>query len=274
MYSARVPRNIVECTKNGTSRACVAPDSPAVCSYTSLWNTHNIENTQLAKQIHDRLEHIISYTCRTGCSPRHTQDAKEKPSRDAKTWSNHGHPNDNNKQGNGRLPFALTGGDGDAVDAVHLLHAQSDAPGRAGAAIASPPAFDATVHGAVTLKTAGEVRLAGTSSATLNVMGSLELAGGGISGQGRVVVQGLTFLTPNGMDNENASSLRNGATLDMYGGGVWSGGDLHARDGAAVVNRGLFEVTADGGATIGAGRGECHTDLWCFGCLRSGDTGR
>lgn len=86
------------------------------------------------------------------------------------------------------------------------------------------------------------------------MIGSLTLVGGGISGQGHVVVQGPTVLLANGSNDSGPSSLKNGVTLEMYGGGVWRGGDLQARDGATVVNLGLFEVVAEDEATFGAGK--------------------
>lgn len=151
------------------------------------------------------------------------------------------------------IPRHPTGADWDALDAVHLLHALPTTPGRAGVAVASPPPFNATVDGDVAVETGGEIRLAATSSAALNVLGSLTLAGGGLSGQGRVVVQGQTFVVGGGSDGSNPSSLRNGVALDMRGASVWSGGGLQARDGATVVNRGVLEITAEGGVAFGAG---------------------
>lgn len=137
------------------------------------------------------------------------------------------------------------------MDAVHLLYSKPHTPGRAGASAASPPGFNITINGDISLETGGEVRLAATPSAALNVLGSLTLAGGGLSGQGRVVVQDSTFVVSSG--GNFASSLQNGVILDMSGGGEWRGGDLQARDGAAVVNRGVFTISADGGASFGAG---------------------
>lgn len=87
-------------------------------------------------------------------------------------------------------------------------------------------------------------------------MDSLTLAGGGLAGRGRVVVQGPTLLVPSASGGDGVSTLKSGVTLDMHGGGRWSGGDLQARDGATVVNRGLFTVTAEGGAIFGAGETE------------------
>lgn len=104
------------------------------------------------------------------------------------------------------------------------------------------------------LQTKGEVRLAAASPAALNVIGTLTLVGGGLSGQGHVVVQGPTVLLANGSNDPEPSSLKNGVTLEMHGGGAWKGGDLQARDGATVVNQGLFEVLAEDGATFGAGK--------------------
>lgn len=144
------------------------------------------------------------------------------------------------------------------MDAVHLLHKDPLTPGRAGAAIAAPPVFNASIIGDITLQTSGEVRLAAASPATLNVIGSLKFVGGGISGQGHVVVQGSTVLLANGSngdDDPGPSSLKNGVVLEMRGGGVWMGGDLDARDGATVVNLGLFEVVAENGSSFGAGKG-------------------
>lgn len=146
-----------------------------------------------------------------------------------------------------------SGADSDALDAVNLLHAKAETPGRTSDAIASPPSFNATIVGDVTAESSGEIRLAATLSASLNVLGSLTLAGGGLSGQGRVVVAGSTLIVSGAAGGDEASSLKNGVVLDMTGGGVWSEGDLHARDGATVVNRGVFEVTAEDGATFGAG---------------------
>lgn len=85
------------------------------------------------------------------------------------------------------------------------------------------------------------------------------LAGGGLSGQGHVVVRGPTVLSASGSNTSEPSSLKNGVTLEMHGGGVWVGGDLQARDGATVVNEGLFEVVAEDGATFGAGEGRQST---------------
>lgn len=152
-----------------------------------------------------------------------------------------------------------SGADGDALDAVHLLHKEPRTPGRAGDAIASPPYFNATVFGDVSLQSEGEVRLAAASPAALTVIGSLTLVGGGLSGQGHVVVQGPTVLLANGSFDSEPSSLKNGVTLEMHGGGAWSGGDLQAQDGATVVNEGLFEVFAEDGATFGAGKGRHPT---------------
>lgn len=149
--------------------------------------------------------------------------------------------------------LAFPGADSDALDAVDLLHAKPETPGRSGDAVASPPPFNATIVGDVAAETSGEIRLAATPSATLSVLGSLTLAGGGLSGQGRVAVAGSTLLVSSAAGGDEASSLKNGVVLDMSGGGVWSEGDLHARDGATVVNRGVFEVTAEDGATFGAG---------------------
>lgn len=119
----------------------------------------------------------------------------------------------------------------------------------------------------MSLQTKGEVRLAAASPAALIVIGSLTLVGGGLSGQGHVVVQGPTVLLANGSNNSEPSSLKNGVTLKMHGGGAWSGGHLQARDGATVVNEGLFEVFAGDGATFGAGEGRRPTIRSCFQLL-------
>lgn len=91
------------------------------------------------------------------------------------------------------------------------------------------------------------------------VLGSLTLAGGGLSGRGRISVEGSTLVVASaGGEEEDASSLRNGLTLDMYGGGEWSGGGLQARDGVTVVNRGLLEASAGGRIWFGHGKGPGH----------------
>lgn len=158
------------------------------------------------------------------------------------------------------LPTSLTAGaDWDAQDAVHLLHSDPRTPGRTGEAIASPPAFSSTIAGDVDVESGGEIRLAATQSAALTVLGSLTLAGGSLSGRGRIDVEGSTSVVASGASSDSgvgvgeASSLKNGVTLDMYGGGVWSGGGLHARDGASVVNRGQLSISADGGTWFGRG---------------------
>lgn len=87
------------------------------------------------------------------------------------------------------------------------------------------------------------------------VLGSLTLAGGSLSGRGRISVEGSTLVVASaGDEEEDASSLRNGLTLDMYGGGEWSGGGLKARDGVTVVNRGMLEASAAGGIWFGHGK--------------------
>lgn len=123
--------------------------------------------------------------------------------------------------------------------------------------IASPPAFDATVDGEVNVQGGGEIRLAATPSASLTIRESLSLAGGSLSGQGRVVVEGPTLVLASGAPTteDQASCLRNGVILDMYGGGMWSGGGVQARDGVMVVNRGLVEMSAGGGVLFGHGEG-------------------
>lgn len=139
---------------------------------------------------------------------------------------------------------------------MQLLHSDPHTPGRAGETTASPPAFSATVNGDVTVESHGEIRLAATQSAALTVLGSLTLAGGGLSGQGRVEVEGSVLIVASGLpsdDGVEASFLKNGVTLDMYGGGVWSGGGLEARDGASVVNRGQLSLLAEGGTWFGQG---------------------
>lgn len=149
------------------------------------------------------------------------------------------------------------GADSDALDAVNLLYSEPETPGRAGAAVASPPAFDATVDGDINVQGGGEIRLAATPSASLRIRGSLSLAGGGLSGQGRVVVEGSTLVMASSASaiEDQVSCLRNGLILDMQGGGVWSGGGVQARDGVVVVNRGLVEVSAGSGALFGHGKG-------------------
>ncbi|CAM9742517.1 unnamed protein product, partial [Scytosiphon promiscuus] len=149
----------------------------------------------------------------------------------------------------------FSGADLDALNAVDLLHAEPETPGRAGAAVASPPTFNATVEGDVNVHGGGEIRLAATASASLTIRGSLSLAGGGLSGQGRVVVEGPTLVLVSGASTieDQASSLRNGLILDMQGGGAWSGGGVQAKDGVIVLNRGLVEVSAGNGAWFGHG---------------------
>lgn len=150
-------------------------------------------------------------------------------------------------------PLAL-GADWDALDAVLLLHSDPRTPGRSGGAIASPPSFSATVDGDVNVNNNGEIRLAGTQSAALTVLGSFTLSGGGLSGQGRVEVEGSTLVSSNGGVGVNeASFLKNGVTLDMYGGGMLSGGGLQARDGVSVINRGQLSLSAVGGTWFGHG---------------------
>lgn len=161
---------------------------------------------------------------------------------------------------------------------MDLLHSDPHTPGRSGGAIASPPVFSATVNGDVNVQNSGEIRLAATQLATLSVLGSLTLAGGGLSGQGRVEVEGSTFVVGSGMpsdggvdvDGDGASFLKNGVTLDMYGGGAWSGGGLQARDGVSVVNRGRLSLSAGGGTWFGHGEERC---LWFWlGRSRRGAT--
>ncbi|CAM9983877.1 unnamed protein product, partial [Ectocarpus fasciculatus] len=158
-----------------------------------------------------------------------------------------------NVSSGGVLWFAGAGWE--ALDAVSLLHSDPDTPGRSGSAVESPPGFNATVDGDVNVQGDAEVRLAAaTRAATVVVLGSLTLAGGGLSGRGRVSVEGSTLVVASaGDEEEGASSLRNGVTLDMYGGGEWSGGGLQARDGVTVVNRGLLEASAGGGIWFGHG---------------------
>lgn len=138
---------------------------------------------------------------------------------------------------------------------MHLLHSDPHTPGRAGGVIAFPPAFSATVDGDVNVQSNGEIRLAATQSAALTILGSLTLAGGGLSGQGRIEVEGSTLVVASDgdVDGDGGSSLKNGVTLDMYGGGVWSGGGLQASDGVSVVNRGQLSLSADGGTWFGHG---------------------
>lgn len=171
------------------------------------------------------------------------------------------------------LPTPPTlGADWDALDAVQLLHSDPHTPGRAGGAIASPPAFSATVTGDVNVQSNGEIRLAATQSAALTVIGPLTLAGGGLSGQGRIQVEGSTLIVASGVssdggvDVDEASSLKNGVTLDMFGGGVWSGGGLQARDGVSVVNRGQLFLSADRGTWFGHGKERQirHLSKLCF----------
>ncbi|CAM9153453.1 unnamed protein product, partial [Discosporangium mesarthrocarpum] len=108
----------------------------------------------------------------------------------------------------GVLWFA--GGDLDALDAVALLHAPPSTPGRSLPSILHPPAFNATVKGPLTISDQGEVRLAGSggwgAAATVRLLkgggsggstgagaggGNITLLqGGGVSGRGRVVVEG------------------------------------------------------------------------------------
>eukprot|EP00752_Nemacystus_decipiens_P010621 g9459.t1 len=162
-----------------------------------------------------------------------------------------------NVSSGGVLWFA--GADWDALDAVHLLHSDPHTPGRAGGAVASPPVFSVTVSGDVNVQNNGEIRLAATQSAALKVVGSLTLAGGGLSGQGRVEVEGSTLVVGSAISSDGdvgvggASSLKNGVTLDMYGGGAWTGGGLQARDGVSVVNRGQLWLSADNGTWFGHG---------------------
>ncbi|CBJ49166.1 hypothetical protein Esi_0207_0025 [Ectocarpus siliculosus] len=158
-----------------------------------------------------------------------------------------------NVSSGGVLWFAGAGWE--ALDAVSLLHSDPDTPGRSGSAVASPPGFNATIDGDVNVQGDAEVRLAAaTPAATVVVLGSLTLAGGGLSGRGRISVEGSTLVVASAGDEEDdASSLRNGLTLDMYGGGEWSGGGLKARDGVTVVNRGLLEASAAGGIWFGKG---------------------
>lgn len=156
---------------------------------------------------------------------------------------------------------------------MRLLHAPPDTFGRTGTAISSPPSFHSFISGDVTVEIDGEMRLASASPAasTITIAGSLALSGGNLSGKGRIVVQDSTVIASTLESNadgtvneEDASSLRNGVTLYMSGGGEWSGGSVYARDGAQVVNMGLFNVTADGAAIFGAGDGAIGLDL--VGC--------
>lgn len=123
-----------------------------------------------------------------------------------------------------------------------------------GAAIYSPPDFNSTISGDLTLDSGGEVRLAAKPSSALNVIGSFTFAGGGLSGQGRVIVQRETSLImSSGNHNESISSLQYGVTLEMIGGGRWTAGDMTAKDGVTVINRGRFEISGDGRRTFGGG---------------------
>lgn len=80
------------------------------------------------------------------------------------------------------------------------------------------------------------------------------LAGGGLSGQARVIVQRKTSLiVSNGDHNASISSLQHGVALEMLGGGRWTAGDVTVKDGVTVVNRGRFEISRDGRRTFGRG---------------------
>ena len=179
------------------------------------------------------------------------------------------------------LTSLASGADWDALDAVHLLHSDPRTPGRSGGAVASPPTFSTTVNGDVNVQDNGEIRLAATQAAALSILGSLTLAGGGLSGQGRVQVEGSTFVvgsdgvppSDGGVDVDGASFLKNGVTLDMYGGGVWSGGGLHARDGVSVVNRGQLSLSAGGGTWFGHGE-EQQLITVSTGCFWKESSGR
>lgn len=122
----------------------------------------------------------------------------------------------------------------------------------------SPPDFNSTIRGDLILESGGEVRLAAKPSSTLNVIGSLTFAGGGLSGQGRVIVHKETSLIVSsrgvgGDHNESISSLQYGVTLEMLGGGEWTAGDMTVKDRVTVINRGRFEISGDGRRTFGGG---------------------
>lgn len=157
-----------------------------------------------------------------------------------------------------RLSAGSSGGDFDALDALRLLYAPPSAAGRNETKVASPPAFNASISGDVYVTAGAEIRLVAPPSATLDLRGRLELSGGCLSGRGRTVVRGSTLMASpaaKGSANthgEPSACLRNGLSLDMLGGGRWSGGDVVMTDGAKVVNRALFEVLPEGFA-FGAG---------------------
>ena len=145
------------------------------------------------------------------------------------------------------------GGDWDSLDAVLLLYAQPSTEGRKESSVSSPPEFNSTIIGDLVLGSGGEVRLAATPSSMLMVLGHLTLAGGGLSGQGRVIVLAQTSFVRSRDPSGFTSSLRNGIVLDMSGGGNWIEGDVAASDGAAIVIHGYFEISAGGRATFGEG---------------------